>query len=224
MDPVKIVSHMCDNGTGSMALWGVVAQAFETTHPVELLKRRALFIEHCIAVMDELGYEEDEREAMYDIFEVIAFKNLGIPIKDMSSKLTKAHKASVLGTFRHYQSIKREYDVDEIVQISYELRDAISDEELTEEQEVILIDICDAVVQAKAEHNIVGGRAIQKLYEILLGKVILYKNEITQIKSPKIKVLITKLYTKTHEVNKVMGFVLSLKKNASGLLDMIGLL
>lgn len=220
----EVICELCDlvsNSSKAISILSIFQQVFETNDEIELFKRRALIIEHCERVAKELNYDDD---FFGEIFQGLCFKNLDYPIENIAKYLTKTHKKLVISTFNHYKSIKKVNEVDEIVELSDELKSDIENEDLTETQKVLMYEICEAIENAKQEHHIVGNYAIKKLQEILMGKLFLYKEEIKNIKSEAIKEKLGKIYKKVDEVNKLMGFALSLKNNTINFLDWIGVI
>lgn len=216
-----ILCELCDlisTNDKKIPILNIFQKVFETDKHIELLKKRALIIEHCERVAKELGYEDDFFE---EILEGLCFKNLDYPIENIINNF-KPYKKLVISTFNHYKSIKKVHEVDEIIELSDELKENIETENLTETQKQIVYEVCEAVENAKKEHDIVGNSAIKKLEEILIGKLFLYKDEIKNIKSESIKEKLSKVYKKVVEVNKIMGFVLSLKNNTINFLELIG--
>ncbi|MCG3671957.1 hypothetical protein [Aliarcobacter butzleri] len=217
----EMLCELCDfaNNSQNSNINYVFKKVFEEQNEVGLLLKRAIVIEHCERVLKELDYDENYFE---DIYKALTFHNLNAEIKHISPFLTKTHKRMIESTFKHYKSIKKIHEVDEIVDLSEDLKSDIESEDLTEPQRVLMYEICEAVENAKQEHDIVGNSAIKKLQEILIGKLFLYKDEIKNIKSEVIKEKLSKVYQKVVEVNKIMGFVLSLKNNTINFLEMLG--
>ncbi len=218
----EILCELCDlvsNSGKTLAIITIFKQVFEVNNEIELFKRRALIIEHCERVAKELEYDDDFFE---EIFKGLCYNNLDYPIEHISKYLTITHKRQILSTFKHYKSIKKIHEVDEIVELSDELKSNIENEDLTESQKKLIYEICETVENAKQEHDIVGNSAIKKLQEILMGKLFLYKEEIKNIKSETIKEKLRAIYKKVDEVNKLMGFALSLKNNTINFIEWIG--
>lgn len=217
----EMLCELCDfaNNSQNSNINYVFKKVFEEQNEVGLLLKRAIVIEHCERVLKELDYDENYFE---DIYKALTFHNLNVEIKHISHFLTKTHKRMIESTFKHYKSIKKIHEVDEIVDLSEDLKSDIESEDLTEPQRVLMYEICEAVQNAKQEHDIVGNSAIKKLQEILIGKLFLYKDEIKSIKSEVIQEKLSKVYQKVVEVNKIMGFVLSLKNNTINFLEMLG--
>ncbi|MFY4859074.1 hypothetical protein ACOTVM_00815 [Aliarcobacter butzleri] len=217
----EMLCELCDfaNNSQNSNINYVFKKVFEEQNEVGLLLKRAIVIEHCERVLKELDYDENYFE---DIYKAVTFHNLNAEIKHISPFLTKTHKRMIESTFKHYKSIKKIHEVDEIVDLSEDLKSDIESEDLTEPQRVLMYEICEAVENAKQEHDIVGNSAIKKLQEILIGKLFLYKDEIKSIKSEVIQEKLSKVYQKVVEVNKIMGFVLSLKNNTINFLEMLG--
>lgn len=217
----EMLCELCDfaNNSQNSNINYVFKKVFEEQNEVGLLLKRAIVIEHCERVLKELDYDENYFE---DIYKALTFHNLNAEIKHISPFLTKTHKRMIESTFKHYKSIKKIHEVDEIVDLSEDLKSDIESEDLTEPQRVLMYEICEAVENAKQEHDIVGNSAIKKLQEILIGKLFLYKDEIKSIKSEVIQEKLSKVYQKVVEVNKIMGFVLSLKNNTINFLEMLG--
>jgi hypothetical protein len=219
----EILCELCDlisNSDNKISILSIFQKVFETKNQIELFKRRAMIIEHCERVAKELGHEDDFFE---EILQGLCFKNLDYPVDNVIINF-KPYKKLVISTFKHYQSIKKEHEVDDIIELCDELKSDIENEDLTEPQKRLMYEICEAVENAKQEHNIVGNSAIKKLQEILMGKLFLYKEEIKNIKSEAIKEKLGKIYKKVDEVNKLMGFALSLKNNTINFLDWIGII
>lgn len=214
-----VVNELQNNNRDNYTILYVFKKIFEEKDEKELLLKRAILIEHCERVIKELDYDEDYFE---DIYKVLTFSNLDSNITNISRFLTKTHKKMILATFNHYKSIKKIHEVDEIIDLSEDLKSDIESEDLTEPQRVLMYEICEAVENAKQEHDIVGNSAIKKLQEILIGKLFLYKDEIKSIKSEVIQEKLSKVYQKVVEVNRIMGFVLSLKNNTINFLEMLG--
>ena len=219
----EILCEICDliHSSKNANINFIFKKAFDEQDEVELLLKRGLVIEHCERVIKELDYEEDHFE---DIYKALTFYNLNAETKLIAQFLTKTHKKMIESTFKHYKTVKKIHEVDEIVDLSDDLKSEAENKDLTEIQKVIIYEICEAVENAKKEHDIVGNSAIKKLQEILIGKLFLYKDEIKNIKSEVIKEKLSKVCQKVVEVNKIMGFMLSLKNNTSNFLEMLGVI
>lgn len=213
MNAEEIIVKLCDNAKSTLTVWGVFAEAFDERDPVELLKKRAFLIEHCEYVLKELKLEEEELGGFKDVFEALSHNNLKEQMNVLSDLLTPTHKVMVRSTFKFYgfKQVRREHDVQELVNISRELRDEIcADEDLTQEQKEVLLDVCNAVEQSKDEHDMVGNHAISKLHERLVGKAMLSQNVFSSIKNKVILEKVKKLYAEVQKVNEIMGFLISM--------------
>jgi hypothetical protein len=213
MNTEEIILKICDESKSSLTVWGIFAEAFDERDAVKLLKKRAFLIEHCEQVIKELEYEEEEILIFQDVFKALSYKNLGEQMSVIGHLLTPAHRALVRTTFKFYYSskhIRREYAVQELLDISEELRAEVKeDDSLPKEQKELLLDVCNAIEQSKKEHDMVGNYAISKLYERLVGKAMIYQEVFSSIKSKTVLEKLKKLYAKAQEVNEVMGFLLS---------------
>lgn len=215
-----ILCKLCDlvnNGDDRTSINIIFEKVFEEKNQIELLLKRAIVIEHCQRVLKQLDYPEDHFE---DIYKVLCFHNLSLPKTSISQFLTKTHKRMIQSTFALHRTIKKIHEVDDLVQVSNELKSCIEDENLTQSEKILMYEICESVENAKKEHDIVGNSAIKKLHEILIGKFFLYKDQIKNIKSQKIKEKLFNVYKKTEEVNKVLGFLISLKDNVGTILEL----
>ena len=210
---VEIIRNLCKYENKDESLNEVFKKIFEEKNQIELLKKRALIIEECERVLRVIEADED---SLIDIYEVLSFPNLNLRLRDVKPILATKDANHASTVFAFFENIERPHDVEDIVKFSDELRDeAENDTEVTDEQRVIIFGICDAVDAAKKEHSITGNNAIKKLYEILIGKIYLYKIELSSIKSKEIQYKLEKVYKKVEELNKVMGFLLSIKNNVS---------
>ena len=222
MDIEKSIEHICKSVKTSPTknISSVFSEAFNASGHVALLQKRAFFIEHCQKAMKELDVDEEEYEAFEALFIALCHHNLNAQIVDMAPHFTKAHSSMVKRLFAMHKYIKKEHEVDDIVDLSDTLKESAEQEDLTKEQHQIVLEICEAVEQAKVEHEMVGSLAIKKLMDILMGKLTIHKETLSKIKSQTVKDKLKKLYLKVEEVNKVMGFLLTLKSSATSLLSM----
>lgn len=213
MNPVQITDYICDNISSGKSIQSIFQKAFKEKDPLKLLKKRALLIDHCRHVLKELNYTEEDALPFNDIYKVLLFNNLDAQSdRGHGLNLTPAHKITFRTTFKMYGIVKKTSEVKEIVEASKALKQEllIEDKNLTEKQKEILNNICNEVDEAQEEHEMTGSLAINKLYERLIGKALIYKEELSGIKSKSIKDKLEKLYKKTQEVNEIMGFLLSI--------------
>lgn len=216
---VEIISDICNYENKGHTLFEIFRKVFEENDPIELLKKRALIVEECERVIKEVDADEN---SLIDIYNVLSYNNLSTKLIDVKPALASKDASHAKILFSFHENIQRPHDVEDIIKVSDELKEEVAnDEDVTEEQKLIIYEICDAVEDAKKEHIITGNNAIKKLYEILIGKTFLYRKELTSIKSTKIKQKLMKVYKKVEEVNKLMGYLISIKNNVS---EFIGLL
>ena len=213
MNPTDIIDYICDNISSEKSIQSILKKAFKEQDPLKLLKKRALLIDHCRHVLKELNYTEEETLPFNDIYKILLFNNLDAQSdRGHGLHLTPTHKIMFRTTFKMYGIIKKTSEVKEILEASKALKHQVveEDETLTQQQKEILNDVFNIVHEAKEEHEMIGNLAINKLYERLIGKALIYKEELSSIKSQTVKDKLEKLYKKTQEVNEIMGFLLSI--------------
>ncbi len=223
MHPIEIleyISQEAKNKTNKSILL-VYREAFSTTDDIELYQLRALLIEQMEKSLESTSKRKSTLDTFSEIYKALTFHNLSENIEKIRPLVTNAHVASVEAIF-NLHDFKQDFDaVDELSELNDELKEIIDTEELTPEQKKVIFGICYDVDNAKFEHKITGNNAMQKLYETMVGKLILHKNIIESIKSVKMKDKLQQVYSKIEIINKMMNTFTSLVNKSKDFIDLL---
>jgi len=223
MHPVEIlekISQEAKNKSNKNILV-VYRESFKSQNDIELFKLRALLIEQMEKSLESTSKRKSTLDTFSEIYKALTFHNLSEKIEKIRPLITNAHVASVEAIFNLYD-FKQDFNaVDEISELSDELKEIIDVEEITPEQKKVILEICYDIDSAKLEHKIIGNSAIKKLHEIILGKLMLHKDIIESIKNIEIKKKLGEVYSKVNAVDKMMNTIISLANKTKNLIDLL---
>jgi len=111
--------------------------------------------------------------------------------------------------------------LEELSNLNKELKELLKVEDITETQKIIIKQICYEIDEAIDEHVITGNTAVQKLYESLVGKLVLYQEELKNIDSDKVKDTLSKVYKKIEGLHKAMNTLISIGNKAKDIFDLL---
>jgi len=223
MHPVEIlekISQEAKNKSNKNILV-VYREAFSSQNDIELFKLRALLIEQMERSLESTSKRKSTLDTFSEIYKALTFYNLAEKIEKIAHLITNAHVASVEAIF-NLHDFKQDFNaVDEISELSDELKEIIDTEEITPKQKKVILEICYDIDSAKLEHKIIGNSAIKKLHESILGKLMLHKDIIDSIKNSKIKNKLGEVYSKIDAVNKMMNTIVSLANKTKDFIDLL---
>jgi len=222
--PIKILNKIMTEShvnNSSKNIYNVFKEAFESNDPIELFYLRSLLIEQIDYVTEHTKKSDNTLQAFKDIKLALTYSYLDKNINQIKNLITPSHISALEQAFE-IQDFKQNFDsMDDISKANDELKDIIETEEITNDEKKILLEICHDVEQAIHNHNILGNKAIKKLHESLLGKLISYGSLIKNIKSKAIKEKLGNLYYKIEKANKAMNTFTNLIDKVSEIINFL---
>jgi len=205
MEILAQIGELISTGHDSVTIISVYKEAFKEERNIQLFKLRALLLKELEKAFESTNKSKATEKAFEDVYEALSHPNLLNNITHIKNKLTFAH-ISNLELALSIRDFKQDFEsIDEISTLNDELKEVIEKEDITETQKIIIKQICYEIDEAVEEHVITGNSAVQKLHESLIGKFILYQEELKNIDSEKVKNTLSKVYTKIDTLNKAMN-------------------
>lgn len=223
MHPVEILEKISQEAKSktNKTIITVYREAFNSNDDIELYKLRALLMEEMERSLESTAKRKSTLDTFSEIYKALTYHNLSEKIEKITPFMTNAHVTSVEAIFTLHD-FKQDFNaLDEISELNDELKSIIDTDEITTEQKKVILDICYDVDNAKLEHKITGNRAIKKLHEIMIVKLVLHREIITTIKNIEIKKKLEAVYSKVEAVNKVMNTIASLVDKSKGFIDLL---
>lgn len=223
MHPVEILEKISQEAKSkaNKTIIAVYREAFNSNDDIELYKLRALLMEQMERSLENINKSKNTLQTFNEIYKALTYPNLVANIEKVAPLMTNAHITSAEAIFTLYE-FKQDFDaIDELSELNDELKEIIETEELTPEQQKVILEICNDVDNAKFEHKITGNNAIKKLYENILVKLILHQEIIATIKDIEIKKKLGVLYSKVEAMNKVMNTIVNIANKAGKVIDLL---
>lgn len=214
----KLCDITIENKNNTIMVCNVFEKAFNTQDQVEIFKIRSLILQECLKVSKELGHDKGFFE---EIFLGLSPKSLNEGISKVSEYFTNANKKLVYSNFRQYRDKQKRNnrDIDEIIDLSNDLKSSIENEDLTPEQKKIIYEICEVVENIQRKNGVVDDSEIKTAQESLFFKRIKYDKVINSIQNESIKTKIKKVYEKIVKVNNFMEEITKFANNISSIGD-----
>ena len=168
MTPIEILGKIVDliQANPNKTILDIYRDAFNEKDIVILFKLRALLIEQIEEVIKSVPESKHTSKAFNDLYVGLTQSNLSLTSNYINTYFTSGNVASV-GLAFEIKEFKQDFNaINEIVQLKTDLQDSIADEDITQEEEEILLEICYEIDKAAFEHKITGNTAIRKLQEI----------------------------------------------------------
>jgi len=121
-------------------------------------------------------------------------------------------------------SIDNKYfgDIQELLNLNKEFKKHIEVEEITPYQKEILLEICNDIDNTIIKYKKTENKVVfKKLYENLIGKLIIYKEELQKIDSKILKEVLVKIYTKIESLNKIMNIIVKIISKGKDIIDLL---
>lgn len=221
----KVFSKLCEitdkNKGSALTILSAFEQAFDTKNQVEIFKIRSLLLQECLKVSDELGFEKNFFE---EIFIGLSHKNLNENISSVSNYFSNSNNKLVYSNFRQYRDKQKRnnLEIDEIINLSKDLKSSIENEDLTQKQKNIVYEICEVVEKIQQqEEAVVNDSEIKKMQECLFGKIIINEVEIQSINSETIKKKVFFIIEQVMKINNFYEKCVKIKTNISNIVNII---
>ncbi|NOZ91191.1 MAG: hypothetical protein GXO60_07920 [Epsilonproteobacteria bacterium] len=221
MEILTKISELIINESDSTTIKSIYNKAFNEFDDVKLFKLRYFLLKELEEVYRKTNQSENISKIFQEVYEVISYPHLNNNISLIRQKFTIGHITTLELAF-NVKQLKQDFEaMEEISTLNDELKDIIETEDITDVQKAILKQICYEIDEAIEEHVITGNTAVQKLYESLVGKLVLYQEELKNINSDKVKETLSKVYKKVEGLHKVMNTLFSIGSKAKDIIDLL---
>ena len=222
MNPINIINKIKDEliKNSSQTILAAYKIAFNETDLVKLFQLRSLMLDQISAVMESTSKSNNIKQTFNEISLALAHPNMNDKITIITDRFTSAHISSIEQAFENSKFNQNFEEVEEISELNEKLKESIESEDISDEDKKIILEICSDVDIAKYEHNITGNSAIKKLHEVMLGKLLFYK-DIVSTQNPKIVKNLSNLYEKIVKVNSKMNTITNVASKVDLVIDYI---
>jgi len=226
MDLKHVLSVVSDAKYKNESILKVFRIAFDEHDEIALFRKRAVLVEYLYAMFEEIQkdekYDTDEidKAVIDEVCQGFCYLRLSDKMEMIGKYFTKPHVMSMLYLQKLYRGSEHYNNIEIVKVLANNLRDALHEEDVTEESKKVLLEIVEVLEESTRMYGLYGDRAMQRLFDILSGIIVLHKETLLNIKSEKVKKILYQIYTKVSMMNKITDTLLSVGKKLHGVLEL----